>query len=383
MAHYRQRPNGVEVTIKRTGVLPKPLIFTVPTMEEAQERAQRLEAQLDSGILPPAVFKSRPIKTITHLIDEYVHEAHPSVKDQQCLGVISRMNGKTPLEAITASWVDDWISMMKRKEKLKPSSIRARVGALARCTDWGMRKKYLMLPDHPLRTLPDGYSQYSASDMRFTGGEAIADEARERRLEPGEYEKILAVFEAGIINRLQRPLVLPHPKALRTLFILALETAMRMREMYTLTLDQVDLAKRTVFLDKTKNGDRRQVPLSTVAMELLSTYIPERIAELNSVKREKDDPTGNLLFPWWNGRESLHSLGTTSDYLSRTFRSIFDAAGANGLKFHDLRHEAVSRLFERTTLSETAIMKISGHKSHKMVMRYANLRGSNLADALW
>ena len=49
------------------------------------------------------------------------------------------------------------------------------------------------------------------------------------------------------------------------LFELAIETAMRLSEMFTLTIDQIDLAQRTVFLDKTKNGDKRQVPRTFAA----------------------------------------------------------------------------------------------------------------------
>ena len=48
------------------------------------------------------------------------------------------------------------------------------------------------------------------------------------------------------------------------MFDMALETAMRMREIYTLTRDQVSLSKATIFLEKTKNGDKRQVPISSV-----------------------------------------------------------------------------------------------------------------------
>ena len=76
-------------------------------------------------------------------------------------------------------------------------------------------------------------------------------------------------------------------------------------------------------------------------------------------------------------------MDATSDYLSKLFIDIFAQAGAVDLKFHDCRHEATSRLFERTTLSETAIMRITGHKSHRMLMRYANLRGSDLSAQLW
>ncbi len=87
------------------------------------------------------------------------------------------------------------------------------------------------------------------------------------------------------------------------------------------------------------------------------------------------------MFPWWNGE--ANDLDATSDYLSKLFIDIFSQAGAQGLKFHDLRHEATSRLFERTQLSDTQIMKITGHKSQRMLMRYANLRASDLSKALW
>jgi site-specific recombinase XerD len=47
---------------------------------------------------------------------------------------------------------------------------------------------------------------------------------------------------------------------------------MRMREMYTLSKDQVSLSERTVFLEKTKNGDKRQVPLTSVAIKAIRRY---------------------------------------------------------------------------------------------------------------
>lgn len=154
---------------------------------------------------------------------------------------------------------------------------------------------------------------------------------------------------------------------------------MRLREMATLTLDQVDTRQRTIFLDRTKNGDKRQVPLSSVALAALATYLPQR--EIPESHRQ------DALFPWWSGDASEKALGEVSDVLSKLFGGvrapgIFEAAGCAGLRFHDLRHEAVSRFFERTRLSEVQIMRISGHKSHRMLMRYANLRGSDLADAL-
>lgn len=90
-----------------------------------------------------------------------------------------------------------------------------------------------------------------------------------------------------------------------------------------------------------------------------------------------------LVFPWWRGgREDVEMRRCTS-LLSRQFGRVFDAAGCGDLRFHDLRHEATSRLYERTRLSDLEIAKITGHKSLRMLARYANLRGSDLAARLW
>ncbi|UBQ43561.1 site-specific integrase [Comamonas thiooxydans] len=262
---------------------------------------------------------------------------------------------------------------MKRIDKVAPTTIHAKVGALARATDWGMRKGFLTMPDHALRSLPSGYAQYTKADAAVAGVQR-KDNERDRRLEPGEWEKILEVIATGVLPRTQRPLVLKGRRdkvALKCITVLAVETAMRMREMYTLRWSQVDLPQKTVFLDKTKNGGKRQVPLSSVAL-----------AELRAFKPSDADPS-DLVFPFLQGEESPKVLNGTTDFLSRLFVDIFKLAGAKELLFHDLRHEATSRLFERTKLSETQIMKITGHKSHRMLMRYANLRGSTLADDLW
>ena len=375
MAGKKQFPNGTwQYTFKRAGVLDKPLYLTFDSEEEGDEYAERLEALLERGIVPTEFKPESKVVRLDQLMREYTLQAHPSNKDQGALNAASKRWGHTPLTKIDAAWVDAIIAEMKRVEKLAPASIRARIGALARCTDWGMRKGLLTLPDHPFRTLPDGYAQYSKADVAAAGVKR-EDIERDRRLEPGEYERSLAVIDGGVLARKQRPLTLEYPKAHRALFILAVESAMRLSEMYTLWEDQIDLPRRTIFLDKTKNGDKRQVPLSSVALELLREYLPER-------EIPEEHPQG-LVFPWWDGDRSPKNRAKVSDYLSKRFDDIFEQAGCEGLKFHDLRHEAISRLFEKTTLSESQIMKISGHKSHRMMMRYANLRGSDLAAALW
>ena len=166
--------------------------------------------------------------SLSELVREYERDAHPSQKDRSAIGAVLRAHGGMPVSHIDASWVDAWISQMKRMEHLAPATIRARVGALARCTDWGARKKLLQLPDAPLRSLPDGYAQYTKADTAAAGVERV-DVERDRRLEPGEYEAILAVIDGGVIARVQRPWRFGNEAAVRCLFVLAVETAMRLR----------------------------------------------------------------------------------------------------------------------------------------------------------
>lgn len=350
MASKRKRGQSWEFTVKRAGVLERPLTLTFASEADGDAYCARLEALLDRGIVPDEYRPKPATLTLDDLIDRYGREVSLPDKDVQILRTVGKAVGTTPLAGITAAWVDDWITEMKRRHNYAPATIRAKVGALARCCDWGLRKQLLVMPDHPLRTLRDGYANYTPADAEFV--DPREDIERDRRLEGDEEPRIVAAIEG-----LDRP---DAPELLR-LFRLALETAMRLSEMYTLTPDQVDLQARAVFLSKTKNGDSRSVPLTTVAVAALQGF-------------------GG--FPWLAMHKGDRKL--TSNYLSKLFiHEVFDIAGCDDLHFHDLRHEAVSRLFERTQLTTEEVMKISGHRSHRMMMRYLKLRPSQLAAKLW
>jgi integrase len=364
MASKRKKGSKWEFVVKRAGVLEKPLYLMFDSEAVGDTYCRKLEALLDRGIVPTEYQPNNGAKTLGALVAEYLRDAHPSKNDREVLRVLMPTLGQAPCAGIDAAWVDALVQQMKREHQYTPSTIRAKIGALARATDWGARKKLILIPDQPFRTLPEGYATYTELDGKLAGG-ARKDSERDRRLEPGEEARILAVLAGGTLPRKARPYEIPHKEDVEMLFKLALETAMRLSEMYTLTADRIDLRGRTVFLDKTKNGDSRAVPLSSVAVRLLLGY---------------QDRTG-LLFPWFEIHR--HNRKLTSNYLSKLFSEVFEAAGCGDLRFHDLRHEAVSRLFERTNLMAEEIMKVVGHKTHRMVMRYLKLRPSDLADRLW
>lgn len=365
MAHKRPKGSKWEFIVKREGLLPKPLSMTFSTEEEGDDYCRRLEALLDRGIVPTEHQIEHRVTSLNDLIYTYLRDAAVKPKDVETLSAMRSILEGVTLERINVSWVDGFITRLKREEHLAPATIRAKVGALARCTDWGVRQKHLIMPDHPFRTLPNGYAAYTEKDAALAGS-AKVDEERDRRLNPGEFEKTLEVIRTGTLARKQRPYTIADKQAVEDIFTLGLESAMRLTEMNTLGKDQVRLSMRTAFLTKTKNGDKRQVPLSSVALKILE----RRLAETE----------GTEIFPWW---VEGNSVKLASNFVSKLFANIFEDAGFGDLRFHDLRHEATSRLFEKTKFSAEEIMKITGHKNHKMMMRYLNLRGSYLADGLW
>lgn len=132
-------------------------------------------------------------------------------------------------------------------------------------------------------------------------------------------------------------------------FLFAIETAMRSGEILGLTWDAVH--DRKVTLPKTKNGDRREVPLSPRARELLS-YL-----------RAFDRP-----FPIANGsRDAL-------------FRKVVVKAQLGDLHFHDSRAEAIYRLSKKLDVLELA--RCIGHRDINSLRHYYNATADELADKL-
>ncbi len=68
------------------------------------------------------------------------------------------------------------------------------------------------------------------------------------------------------------------------------------------------------------------------------------------------------------------------DVVTREFRQACKAAGIENLHFHDLRHEPVSRIWEKLPMHEA--MRVTGHKTPAMLMRYYHPKAEDLARKL-
>jgi integrase len=406
MASKRKRGNSREYIVKNKALLGKPYTISFENETEGDAWVAHLEACLAQGIVPEDILKQRGEFTfIADVINGYLKSGYIPSSDVGCLNVLAARIGTVALRDVDYAWVEKWVSAMKQFHNLAPTTIRHHVGSLARCFDWGSKQKIKELVINPIRLLPRRYATYSEADRRYlearnaaaikAGEEAKAipkDEHRDRRLEDGEEPEIRRILAGGKPLRedgkaRERELAQDYRPALQLIFELALETAMRMKEIYTLQVAQVDLEKHTIFLDRTKNGSKRQVPITSVAKAALNNYYKAVIEGEPSMQGFNFEE--GMLLPFFKfdpqGRKEIdqQEAKALSSRLSRMFANIFEAAGATNLHFHDLRHEATARLFERTNLRDTEIASITGHKDLRMLQRYANLRASNLAGMLW
>ncbi|WP_434627775.1 site-specific integrase [Chromobacterium sp. CV08] len=166
---------------------------------------------------------------------------------------------------------------------------------------------------------------------------------RDRRITPREERLILRYAHAH-----------SNPQ-LYSIVVIALQTAMRQGEILNMRWEYINLKTRVVHLPETKNGTKRDVPLSLKARDALI-------------------------------RLGVQTKGRVFGYSSAGFKStwrvMMQALDIQDLHFHDARHEAISRLFELNSLDMMEISAISGHKSLSMLKRYTHLKAHKLVRKL-
>ena len=167
---------------------------------------------------------------------------------------------------------------------------------------------------------------------------------RDRRLEAGEEAKLLAC--SGELKRI---------------IIVALETGMRRGEILNIKRSHIDLAHQTLLIPITKTDTPRTIPLSSRAIGAL---------------REQLRGSDNVI-----SIEETTLFSYTARGLSGAFLRLCRKHGLGNLHFHDLRHEATSRFFEKG-LNPVEVATITGHKDTRMLMRYTHLRAEDLVRRL-
>lgn len=174
-------------------------------------------------------------------------------------------------------------------------------------------------------------------------------QGRVRFLSDKEREKLLSACRAV------------DPDVLFPAVVLALSTGARQGEILSLTWNQVDLERQVIRLEKTKNRERRALPLVGYALSIMQAL---------HLRRRTDT---ELVFPRTDGRRPLD--------IKKRWKRVVEAAGLTDFRFHDLRHCAASYLaMNGATLAEIA--EVLGHKTLQMVKRYAHLSEQHTAGVV-
>jgi integrase len=325
-----------------------------------------------------------PVKAI---VREYLNGAsNLTASDSALLGSDQFLDdlADARLVDITFDWAEAYVRRLKGR-RLSPSTVRIRVGALGRVLDWHLRRTTptdQRPPANAMRLLPRGYSTYNAHEAEAlkTKGHAVPrTEHRDRRLAPEEEHRIERAFAGEKLEGKQAARRSPDDAHLRVLFRFIVETGCRLREAYRTRIEHLDFARGLIHVQGSKGRagalKPRLVPMKPELRGVLQAYLGER--------------TAGLVFPYWNGVEDEDVLRQVTLKLTRNFAGLFAYADCEGITEHDLRHEATCRwvtLRDARTgawlWSDTELCRIMGWTSTRMLMRYASLRGEDLADRL-
>lgn len=332
MATFQKRSGNWRAIITKKGFPRQSRTFD--SKADAEKWARDIEREMDVGAFVSR--KEAEQTSLNEALDRYEREVTPTKKGAAQERLRIRAWKRDPLAArslagIRGSDLAEW-----RDKRLaggtSPTTIRNDLAVISHLfsvatREWGMES--LSNPVEKIR-LP--------AVLR----------ARNRRLdhrpdENGETEeaRLLASCDDG-------------PAWLGPMVRLALETGMRQGELLALRWQNIDMDRKAAKLLDTKNGERRDVPLSSTAITVLEA-LPRNL----------------------NGM--VFSIKTMA--VVHAFQRACKKAGIEDLRFHDLRHEATSRLFEKG-LNPMEVASITGHKTLAMLKRYTHLRAEDLARRL-
>jgi integrase len=152
---------------------------------------------------------------------------------------------------------------------------------------------------------------------------------------------------------------------LSEIIVFALNTGLRQGELLSLEWNRVDFFRRTILIQKTKNGNPKTVPLNQNAMDVIERRAKEK------VRRLKND----FVFL------SSHETKIDRFNLRRAFNNATRKAEIEDFRFHDLRHCFCTKLAQRG-VDIYKIAKLAGHEDIRMTQRYSHHCPESLRDGV-
>jgi integrase len=331
VASIQKRGESYRVRIIRKGYPPHTKTFS--NKGDAIRWSRMIETKLDQGLLPlhseqvTCMLDKSPL-LFSHAADHYIktHSIHKKIVRSETyrLKILSKRWGDLPIQEVNKTVILDL-----RDDLLK----RGRSGETINHYFNTLSKLFQMLVGDWDLDIPNpirGIKRMPAS------------QGRSKRVKGNIEEHLLKSC-----TELSLPL-------LSSIIKFAIQTGMRRGELMGLNWSDIDLPNRRAYLHTSKNGEPRQVPLSQLAVSILQ-----------SLGRDNE----GCVFPM-----SLNVLRNQFEHARAHSKESWCEAGVNpfiGLRFHDLRHEALSRLSD-AGLNVIELSHISGHKTLGMLKRYTH-----------
>lgn len=325
MASISKRGNRWTAQVRRKGIPSRSKTFA--TRSEAKAWASVEEAKFETGDLIQDRHMLRST-TLGAILLRYELEVTPRKRGEESERLRLAKMRRDPIASVSllnltpsrlATYRD------RRLEVAKPATVHRELALVSHVLDVARRDWGIVMAANPV------------CQIRKPSPGA----ARDRRIGPGEYERLKAAAKDT-----------RNPDVVLAIE-LAIETGMRRGELLALEWKHIDLASRIAHIPITKTGVPRTIPLTLKAVELLA----ERTVKEGIV------------------------LPVTGNALRLSWTRITKRAGVADLRFHDLRHEAISRFFE-LGLSLPEVALISGHRDPRMLLRYTQLRATDLVEKL-
>ncbi|SFK87479.1 Site-specific recombinase XerD [Nitrosomonas aestuarii] len=327
----KTQSNTYKVLIRKNGFPAQ--IKTFKTKTEAQKWARLIESEIDRGVFIDRTEADKT--TVGELIDRYIQEVTPLKRsarnDKQRMLFLKRHFGHFIVSQLQSKHIASYRDKRLAEGK-QGATVVKEIGSMSHLLDIAIKDWSIPL----------------TSNVATLVRKPRQSKGRDRRLVDDEEQILIQAAKNS-----KSPL-------LPSIIIIALETGMRLGELLSLEWQNIDLKKQTALLPITKNGESRTVPLSRRAVDTLHS-IPRIPRKLNNQR---------VFWTW-----------AKSDCFQHTWRRMLSQTEIKNLRFHDLRHEACSRFFEKGfNIMETA--HISGHKTLQQLKRYTHLKAEDIVVKL-
>lgn len=320
MATIRKRANRWQVQVRRKHAPNISKSFILKADAEAWARSMEVEADKRTLQHDPRILDETTLGDLVRRYRDTVCQTKKG-RDVEVILLNAFLRQDIAERSLSALKVSDFARYRDHRLKtVSPSGLNRELSPLQHMfsvarSEWG-----LPIFENPIATLRKPQN----------------NPPRERRLRPGEFDRLLDAT-----------------KAMRTVYmgpaiVLAVETAMRRGEILNARPQDFSEGFRSLRIPTTKTGRPRVVPISAAAVGATETL-------LEAFKPMTDE----RLIP------------VSSNAFRLAWERTVDRAGIVDLNFHDLRHEAVSRLFEQGR-SMPEVASISGHRDFRMLARYAH-----------